>query len=589
VTNDSPGRRRPRAGRRWLGWLPLAVLAVAAASFLTLGLAEAWSDSPTFDEPVYVAAGVAAAVHHDLTLNDEHPPLPKVLAALPVLLAHPVIPDNGRWTANDERKYSARFVRAQLAAGTLRRVTFASRLVPLAESVGVAFAVFALGGELLGGERLGSAAGAFGGLVWLASPFVLGIGHLDGTDIPFALAVVLAAWALARWLRLRSTRALGWLGLALAGAALTEISGLLIVAAGLTVVAGMSLRDTASPPGTGNLRDTGSWRAGVRRAVARTGLAALIALVALWIPYAVLDPAVLAHPAAVLPQPYLDGIGYLWRHDRIPGPGYLAGVSYTGGRWWFWPVSLVIKLPAAALLLLVAGVVAWWRADQGARRRALLAVAFPAILLTGFTVTMPRDIGLRYLLPVLALCAAASGALVPAVAAARPAARRAAGVAVAGVLAVAAAMTAASFPVSLAWTAAPLRPGYAVATNSDVDWGQGLYALRAWSAGRHPWVSYFGPRGVMANPVPGGRPLLGTPPSQVSGWVAVSATNLTSAEASRLAWIRGYCPVRVLNGSILIYRFRRPPAPDPVAGRPPPPCAGQWSSATGHAEPGLPG
>jgi hypothetical protein len=539
--------------------VPLAVLVIGAAGFLALGLAEAWSDAPTFDEPVYIASGLAAVLHHDLTLNEEHPPVPKVLAALPVLLAHPVIPGNGRWAGNDERSYSARFISAQLSAGILRRVVFTARLVPLAETVGVAFAVFALGSELLG-----PAAGAFGGLLWLASPLVLGIGHLDGTDVPFALATVMASWALARWLRLRSRRALVWLGLALALVALSDISGLLVVAAALAVVAVVTFREAAS------------LRSGVREALAGTALAGLVALVAVWIPYAVLDPAVLGHPG-LLPSPYLGGIGYLRAADT-PTPGYLAGVSYTGGRWWFWPLSLVIKLPAAALLLFVAGAVAWLPADPAARRRALLAVGLPAVLLTGFFVTMPRDIGVRYLLPVLALWAAAAGALVPlAAAAARPAVRRVAIAGTCGLLAAAAVTTAASFPGSLSWTAPPFRPGYAVATDSNVDWGQGLYALRAWAAGRRPWVSYFGPRGLAPDPVPGGRPLLGTPPGRVSGWVAVSATALTSADRSQLAWLRGYCPVRVLDGSVLIYRFRRPPVPAPAAGRPPAPCRGQWS------------
>jgi hypothetical protein len=542
--------------------LPLAVLAAGAVCFLVLGLAEAWSDSPTFDEPVYVAAGLAAVLHHDLTLNDEHPPVPKMLAALPVLLARPVIPGNGRWAGNDERAYSARFVRAQFSAGSLRRITFVSRLVPLAETIGVAFAIFALGSELLT-----AAAGAFGGLLWLASPFVLGIGHLDGTDVPFALAVVLSSWALARWLRRRSTRALAWLGVALAGAALTEISGLLVTAAGLAVIA------------TASLREGGGRREAARRALGRTGSAALIALVALWIPYAIADPAVLAHPAAVLPGPYVAGIRYLWSHDTTPAPGYLAGISYTGGRWWFWPLSLLIKLPAAALLLLVTGVTAWWRVDRATRRRALLAVAVPAVLLTGFTLATPRDIGLRYLLPVLALWAAAAGALVPAIGALRPAVRRMAAAATGGLLVIAAVITAASFPDSLSWTALPFRPGYAVATDSNVDWGQGRYALRSWGTGHHPWVAYFGPRGLTTDPVPGARPLLGTPPGRISGWVAVSATALTSADRSRLAWLRGYCPVGVLDGSILVYRFSRPPTPAPAAGRPPAPCPGQWSSA----------
>ena len=111
--------------------LPLVILMVIAAGFLALGVAEARADAPTFDEPVYVSAGLAAVLHHDVTLNDEHPPLLKVLAVVPVLFAHPVVPADGRWNTNDELSYAARFTSAQLAAGKLASVTFAARLVPL--------------------------------------------------------------------------------------------------------------------------------------------------------------------------------------------------------------------------------------------------------------------------------------------------------------------------------------------------------------------------------------------------------------------------------------------------------------------------
>jgi len=121
--------------------LPLVILAAMAAGFLALGLAEARTDAPTFDEPVYVSAGLAAVLHHDVTLNDEHPPLLKVLAVVPVLFAHPVIPADGRRSGNDEQSYAARFASAQLAAGKLASVTFAARLVPLAETVAVALVV----------------------------------------------------------------------------------------------------------------------------------------------------------------------------------------------------------------------------------------------------------------------------------------------------------------------------------------------------------------------------------------------------------------------------------------------------------------
>ena len=540
--------------------LPLLALVLLVAGFLGLGLAEAWSDAPTFDEPVYVAAGIAGVLHHDVTFNDEHPPLPKVLAALPVLLAHPVIPPNGRWSGNDEQSYASRFVAAQLAAGTLRRVTFASRLVPLAESAGVAFVLFALGAELFG-----PGAGALAGALWLAAPFVLGIGHLDGVDIPFSLTTALSAWALARWLRSRHTRGLIWVGLALGAVAITQISGLLIVAGSLAVILAVE------------------WRAGIQRAVARTALTGLVALIAIWASYVVLTPSVIWKSPSVLPRPYLDGVSYLGSQDTVGTTGYVAGIAYQGGRWWFWPVSLVIKWPAASLLLLVAGTavaaLGWRRLSPGVPSRLAGAVVLPAALLTAFTLTMPRDIGLRYLLPVMALWAVLAGALVPAVTALRPRPRHLAQASVAGLLTLALLATIWSFPNSLAWTTRPFRPAYRAVTDSNIDWGQGLYALSAWSERHHPWIAYFGPRGITPAAIPGARALPGTAPAGISGWVAVSVTALNSSNRSSLAWLRRWCPVGVLDGSILLYRFREPPlsaAPIPV--QPPALCPGPWSS-----------
>ena len=238
--------------------------------------------------------------------------------------------------------------------------------------------------------------------LWLASPFVLGIGHLDGVDIPFTLATTLSAWALVRWLRLRRTRGLLWVGLALAAVADSQISGLVIVASSLTVIVGMQ------------------WRSGIRRALASAGLAGLVALVALWASYVVLAPSVLWQSPSVLPRPYLDGTAYLGSQDTVGAAGYVAGIAYTGGRWWFWPVSLVIKWPVVSLLLLVAGLVACGRLPRGVRGQVAGAVALPAVLLTVFTLMMPRDIGLRFLLPVIALWALMAGALVPATTASRP-------------------------------------------------------------------------------------------------------------------------------------------------------------------------
>jgi 4-amino-4-deoxy-L-arabinose transferase-like glycosyltransferase len=527
---------------------------VAAAGVLGLGLHEAWLDAPTFDEPVYVSAGLGAILHHDLTYNQEHPPLPKVVAALPVLLTHPAVPPNGHWDRNDERTYSAAFVRAQVAAGTLRSTTMASRVIPLLEAVGLAFVLYALGRDLFG-----RAAGALAGLLWLLSPFVLGLGHLDGLDIPFALTVGGWAWALLRWTRQPTVGRAGAVGVMSALCVLTDVTGLILAGLAALVVA------------------AGGWRDSRRAALVQAGLVAVVVWASVWIVYAALDPGVLLHPTVVLPLPYLEGIRYLASNDTIPGPGYLLGVAWTGGRWWYWPAGLLVKTVPTTTVVLLIGPWGLMAADRDTRRRAGLVLGLPSLCLLVFTVGLPRDIGLRYLLPVVALWLVAASSIVPVVRT-----RRIGGAAVAVVVVTAGAFTIGSGPDSLAWTAPPFTPAFEVATNSDVDWGQSLYRLQQWSRGKEPLVAYFGPRGLGVPDVPGARPLLGAAPRAVSGWVAVSATDLTSAERVPLAWLRAYCPVGRLGGSILVYRFDAPPSSVPGPARPAGPCSpsSRFSSRT---------
>jgi 4-amino-4-deoxy-L-arabinose transferase-like glycosyltransferase len=522
-----------------IGYGPVLLVLVASAVVLGLGLHEAWGDAPTFDEPVYVSAGLAAVLHHDLAFNDEHPVLPKVVAVLPVLFTHPVVPANGHWDQNDERTYSAAFVKAQLRAGTLRSVTMASRVIPLLEAIGLAFILYALGRDLFG-----RAAGALAGLLWLLSPFVLGLAHLDSVDISFSLAVGCWSWALLRWTRQPTRARAVVVGLMSGLTVLTDVTGLILAGVAVTALAAVL------------------WRGSRRHALTEAGLVALVAWASVWIVYAAIDPGVLLHPTIVLPAPYFEGIRYLASNDTIPGPGYLLGVAWTGGRWWYWPGILAVKTVPTTLLVLLVGPWGLLAADGGTRRRAALVLGLPAILLTAFTVGLPRDIGLRYLLPVIALWLVLATSIVPVVR------KRAVGAALVVAVVVAGAVTIGSSPDSLAWTTPPFTPAFQVATNSDVDWGQSLYLLQQWSRGKEPRVAYFGPRGVNTGAIPGARSLLATTPSRLSGWVAVSATDLTSADADQLAWLRAYCPVGQLGDSILIYRFRGHPSAQPGPTRP---------------------
>jgi hypothetical protein len=131
----------------------------------------------------------------------------------------------------------------------------------------------------------------------------------------------------------------------------------------------------------------------------------------------------------------------------------------------------------------------------------------------------------------------------------------------------------------MAWTAQPFRPGYRVTADSNIDWGQDLWRLRDWARSRSPdpYIAYVGPRGVGAARLPGTRLLSSVRPEQVRGWVAVSVRLLVVYERERLAWLRAYCPVDTVGGSILVYRFTRAPDAAPGPDVPRRPCEGDVS------------
>lgn len=524
----------------------VAVLALVLLGLLVAvaALVQARDDSPTYDEPVYVSAGLLALTEHDLAYNAEHPPLPKAVAALPVLLTPWTMPDGHAAGANDERVFSAQFLQAQ--GEHLAAVTFASRVVPIAELLLVALMLVGLGRQLvsLGGGLLAAA-------LWLVSPVALGLGHLDGVDLPFALAVCVYAGALLHARHHDDRRATALLGVALGLTLATSTVGLLLVA--LTAVLLVVQR---------RARGLGQW-----------GAAAVVAWAVLWASYLVLDltPGV----ALGLPAPFVDGLRFLSENATVPGRSYLLGQSWVGAQWWFWPGSLLVKLSTPVILVLVLGPLCWRLTGRVARRDAVAVLAVPALVLAAAVMLSPRDLGVRYLLPVVALwCAGAA----PAVVLVHRAWARALG-AVAGAVAVG--MLVSSLPHSLAWTSPPFVPAYRVATDSNVDWGQDLRLLQEWAPGRTPAVAWFGPRGTSWRDVPGATDLLATPTAQVRGWVAVSATRLTKDSWAELAWLRAYCPVGDLGGSVLLYRFDAAPDPAPGPDLPAAPCDGPVSRRTG--------
>jgi predicted membrane-bound dolichyl-phosphate-mannose-protein mannosyltransferase len=183
-------------------------------------------ESATFDEIAHIGAGVSYLQKQDMRMNEEHPPLAKVLAAVPLVI---------RGVRADYSQFSWSFSGSGLFKQFLGEWVFGHSLIaqwnePIATVFWarqpMLFLTLVLGIVLfLYGSRLGN---PWGGLLCLCAyatmPVILAFGPLVLTDIAITLFVVLTLWAFASMWRSPSRKIVLLFGLAFGGALLSKFS-----------------------------------------------------------------------------------------------------------------------------------------------------------------------------------------------------------------------------------------------------------------------------------------------------------------------------------------------------------------------------
>lgn len=403
----------------------LAVVVLQGVAIVELSL--------TMDEPRHLLAGVQIVEHGVNTINLEHPPLVKMVAAVawwhaePAPLADPV--------AADREGIATQELLRHPDVGTLART---SRAV-----LAVCFALpFLLAAAWLGRVVDGPRTGALLALMLGLSAGVLPYLSLVLTDTAAALgfAVCLAAGAEtirrapgvwrtpASWMPWAGAVGLG-LGIALAA----KFSGLLLAP---TVVAAAWLAPAGADGGPGD-----RVRSRARRA-AFVGLAGAVALVLLWLSYAVAHRQPEPGAGARAMEIYADGRANLvvedrlvpWRerlvalHGASPAaaqwlagflsvraqnrigvyPSYAFGEIRSDGRPWYFPVLLLVRTPLGVLLAsfaagaALAGLLIHRRREtKSGDRRVAWLLGGTAGLYLAFAVAGSYNNGLRHLLPIL--------------------------------------------------------------------------------------------------------------------------------------------------------------------------------------------
>lgn len=341
----------------------LAVVVLLLAFMALLAGGAARQESVTIDEVAHIGAGVSYLQKLDMRMNEEHPPLTKVLAALPLVLRG-VHADYSHisWTFSDK-----------LFNGLLGEWVFGHWLLMrwndpystlLWARVPMLMITLLLGFVLYTcGSRLG---GVRGGLlclcVYVSMPVFLAFGPLVITDVAVALFWVLAVWQFPEMWRSPSRSTVLKFSLALAGAFLSKFSsGLLFF---VFVAFALSLRWRSLPGQPTDKAERRAWR---RRAWRNLAKATLWASLFVYVFYLVLSWNQPTDSFSVIPRfpaspllrrllmplwLYLRGL-LVFAFSAGSRPTYILGHAYSHGVWFYFPALFVVKSPLAFLLLLI--------------------------------------------------------------------------------------------------------------------------------------------------------------------------------------------------------------------------------------------
>jgi Dolichyl-phosphate-mannose-protein mannosyltransferase len=342
-----------------------ALLLLAMMALLAGGAAR--QESVTFDEVAHIGAGVSYLQKLDLRLNEEHPPLAKALAAVPLVLGG-VKADysNPSWTFAGSgffKQFFAEWVFGHLLIATWNnpiRTVFWARMPMLLITLLLGWLLYVYGAKL---------GGPAGGLLCLCAyatmPAFITFGPLVLTDTAITLFSLLTLWTFADMWRTPSAATLWKFGLALGGALLTKFSsGLLFFCFVAFILSLRCRRVSAMPAPKAELR---AWRRRRWGALFKGTLLAAIVTYAVYFVLSWNEPtgflSQIPHfPASPLfrrllmpPAIFLSGlISFAFSASRGT---FILGHSYPHGEWFYFPIVFVLKSPLAFLGLLLLALV----------------------------------------------------------------------------------------------------------------------------------------------------------------------------------------------------------------------------------------
>lgn len=554
ATKNASAEPRPASSPRAHSLLSGKIIPVSL--FLIFALQCAWfiaTQSLTFDEPVHIAAGLDAWRHQRFEVSNDHPPLAHLLCSLPLL--------NPKWQ-----------VEVQPLPDGFRIPRISPDPVALAWR---ARAMDVLLGLLLAllvwreaATHFSIAAANCALALFAFTPSLIAHFSLATTDGAAALLIFATAIQVRRWRLNPCWRATALTGVVLGLVLLAKLSTLPMFAVAVALLLFSSREHISVRP----------WRWNWPRSLT----AVLIGLFVFWAGYffhvsrlTIRDGVLtVSHPhwETQLVKPTRSRLNFSM---PVPAGEYVAGfrdlvfrnahgqrafflgqLSLKGGWKSYYPVALLLKWPLLLWIAALAGIAVCFSRRMQLQRGFWIMFLFPTVYFA-IAISSRFNIGERHILPLypfaLLLVAAAADWLT----------QRRWGVAFACVLLVLNAADCLRYaPAYLSYMNVFVTPAtsYRLLSDSNLDWGQGLLAVRKYQE-QHPTeqlsLAYFGSvdpgvYGIQATPL--------AEDDRPSGTVIVSATELTGQylrDPDSYRWLLQYKPKQILDHCMYVFQPNR--------------------------------
>jgi hypothetical protein len=578
-----------------------AATAIVIISFVLLFALVALSalkyQSPTIDEPVHLLAGYSYLKWGDFRVNPEHPPLAKLLAALPLLARdikdpRPTAPE---WQQIPKQAPGLPTAKVALemffVQNDAEALFFYAKLPFLVLTIFLGLAVF-----IWAREWFGLDAGVAALLLFASNPNIIAHSTIVHTDMAFAALFFAATYFLQKTLaaKLWQFGLLACLGFAMAAVTKFAAAGIFLTWSLLGVIyiiAGSTGRE--APFGV----ESRSSRLALVSVLLVASLVA--AYVAIWAVYGfrynAIPDAVVSLPMAQVLSPDTPPLlktladfaagnllfpeawlyGQLYTITNIHRAAYLFGVISRDGFGLYFPVALLVKTPVPMLILAALALGGFFHLRRH-KKIQWLVLWTPIVVYLAIAVGSRMNIGLRHILPIVPFLCVVAGASAARLWQSGKAWKKAVILLLAcwslwNVFAV--------HPHYLAYfneLAGGSANGHKVLIDSNLDWGQDLKALKPWMDGqgvRKIWLLYFGTAepayyGIDAVRVPGGvlPPRLNPPPTpEVPTKLAISANYFYGAEIYATPREKEFLkaakltePIATIGNSILIFDLKWP-------------------------------